>query len=268
VAITAVVVLAGAVGFLLWWKAEETVEPRQKDGPAAQPTAAEADGNATEREPGRAVPGSPPAEAAAPNAPPVQPPAPADPVAPPKRPPGGPSAASPDAPPETAPEQAPPADLPEPPTPEPSVPAPPPSGPAVYLGAEACAKCHPAAEATWEKMRHAAAWEGLPAKFRGPDAKDEAGRACVSCHVTGYGDEAQGGFVDDVRSPHLLGVQCEACHGPGSLHREAAERVVTDPGRKEKTFRAGEARFIVRKPAGCANCHDPHADWSRFKAER
>ena len=39
---------------------------------------------------------------------------------------------------------------------------------------------------------------------------------CVSCHVVGYGYKS--GFVTPEKTPKLLNVTCENCHGPGSIH--------------------------------------------------
>ena len=41
--------------------------------------------------------------------------------------------------------------------------------------------------------------------------KDEQGRACVQCHVTGYGEP--NGFVSVEKAPDLVNVGCESCHG-------------------------------------------------------
>jgi hypothetical protein len=41
---------------------------------------------------------------------------------------------------------------------------------------------------------------------------------CLSCHVTGYGKT--GGFENLEETPGLTGVQCEMCHGPGSIYSE------------------------------------------------
>jgi hypothetical protein len=78
-----------------------------------------------------------------------------------------------------------------------------------YLGVDACSTCHAEERAVWDKTGHAKAYETLEKKFV------EFNLDCVSCHVTGY--EKPGGstvtFVDSFK-----GVQCETCHGPGSLH--------------------------------------------------
>ena len=49
--------------------------------------------------------------------------------------------------------------------------------------------------------------------------KDYSGDGqCLQCHVTGFGKP--GGFTSREETPDLLGVQCEMCHGPGSLYTE------------------------------------------------
>lgn len=126
---------------------------------------------------------------------------------------------------------------------------------ATFIGSASCKKCHLGEHKSYMKMKHAKAWESLEEKYRAPDQKDEEGRACISCHVTGFGMGDRGGFVDAKTSEHLLGVQCEACHGPGSKHKEAGQKVLDE---KRKTFNEGEPKFIVRKTTNCSNCHNPH----------
>jgi hypothetical protein len=136
-----------------------------------------------------------------------------------------------------------------------------PTAGATYVGAKACTKCHLPEDKTWKKMKHATAWDNLPEKYRDPAEKDEKGRACISCHVTGYGKE--GGFVDPKTSEDLLGVQCEACHGPGSKHKEAGQKVLDE---KREKFNEGEPKFIVTKTDNCSDCHNPHVTHEKYKA--
>lgn len=67
--------------------------------------------------------------------------------------------------------------------------------------------------------------------------RQENNSECLDCHVTGFGRAT--GFVDMFSTPRLKGVQCESCHGPGSLH---AARPA-----------AGYGRWAT--PAGCTICH-------------
>ena len=127
---------------------------------------------------------------------------------------------------------------------------------AEYVGEAKCKKCHFKEHRSWKKSetyKHASAWETLKPALKSADQKDSHGKLCVSCHVTGYGKP--GGFVDEATSGHLLGVQCEACHGPGSKHVEAGEKL---KAAKRKKFNEGEKRYISRDITSCAGCHNPH----------
>ena len=130
-----------------------------------------------------------------------------------------------------------------------------PTAGATYVGAKDCKKCHFKQHRTWTKMKHAKAWDVLQPKLEKPDQKDSEGRLCISCHVTGHGAADRGGFVDAKASAHLLGVQCEACHGPGSKHIEAAKKL-KEAG--EKKFPEGASTFQVLRTSNCADCHNPH----------
>jgi hypothetical protein len=127
---------------------------------------------------------------------------------------------------------------------------------ATYVGGAKCKKCHITHFRAWTKMKHAKAWDNLPKKFRSPDRKDDQGRACISCHVTGFGEVERGGFKDAKQSDHLLGVQCESCHGLGSKHREKADAAAKADQKLVPPF------LITRKPTNCADCHNPHVSYA------
>lgn len=85
-----------------------------------------------------------------------------------------------------------------------------------FVGSGACTACHADIVSDWSATRHAHAWATLkrdPSTFR---------LSCVSCHVTGHGQP--GGFVDEERTPHLVDVGCESCHGPAADHLSQPER--------------------------------------------
>lgn len=109
--------------------------------------------------------------------------------------------------------------------------APTPAGPATakYVGVETCRVCHIDQHRQWAQTRHARAFDLL--EIAGQAQNPE----CLSCHTTGY---RRGGFRDAAATPGLKGVQCEACHGPGSEHQ-------------------GDPRKIVKTPPAsvCAACH-------------
>lgn len=110
-------------------------------------------------------------------------------------------------------------------------------GQAVYVGVETCMECHDETESYWAHDQHALAWETLEKGNKTFDTE------CVSCHVTGYG-QAGGSIIGKTKG--LEDVQCEACHGPGSLHAEAAE------GQEKQTI------TLSPTEATCTACHNKH----------
>lgn len=104
-------------------------------------------------------------------------------------------------------------------------------GQASYVGVDVCLMCHEEARAFWKADKHERAWETLEADGKTFDLE------CVSCHATGYG-QAGGSILGEMRG--LVDVQCEQCHGPGSLHAED-----------------GDASLIRRevKASTCTKCH-------------
>jgi len=113
---------------------------------------------------------------------------------------------------------------------------------ATYLGADKCKMCHAKQHATYMKMKHATAIEAL-------SAEEQKKPECVKCHVTGFGKT--GGFESLEKTPKMAGVQCEACHGAGSLHMKAPM--------------ADKKKTINGKGIDCRECHSPHIDVDRKK---
>jgi len=125
--------------------------------------------------------------------------------------------------------------------------APPPKGQAAYAGIEACADCHPDQVTFWRKTVHATAWKTLE------DRGQQFDFDCIGCHVTGW-DKPGGSNLG--HNTTLRDVQCETCHGPGSIH--------VARGGQEKP------RAIQRAPASdmCASqCHTKdHSDTFQLEA--
>jgi hypothetical protein len=91
-----------------------------------------------------------------------------------------------------------------------------------YLGMDMCGRCHADLMPRFVASRHFRALETL--REHGAEANPE----CLACHATGYGrptgyDPAavKGG------APNLQGVQCEACHGPGTMHERDGSYVAS-----------------------------------------
>lgn len=111
-----------------------------------------------------------------------------------------------------------------------------PEGQAGYVGAATCATCHPAANTFWETTSHAHAIDTLIERDKQFD------RSCIGCHVTGY-REPGGSVLGNLRD--LENVQCEQCHGPGSLH-------VANP-----TLRNVDGGVWTAVPEStCVSCHN------------
>jgi 2',3'-cyclic-nucleotide 2'-phosphodiesterase (5'-nucleotidase family) len=151
------------------------------------------------------------------------------------------------------------------------------TGPATYLGTAACGGCHAPALAFWKTTKHAGAFGALARIGRSADP------SCVGCHVTGY--LQPGGFslsaaagrptradragASELRSRDpiaggggpsqgpVVNVGCEACHGPGQGHAQAADKT------------KGTARAVPETV--CFGCHTADVtggdfDYARFAA--
>ena len=135
----------------------------------------------------------------------------------------------------------------------------PPAG-QTYIGVKECAACHFKQYMAWKKTKHAKeSYEILPEKYR-------ADGQCVVCHSTGYG--AASGYKD-ATTPNLMGVTCEACHGPGSKHAEIAKQYTNkklSPA-EEKIVRDSIWRQLPYNV--CVSCHvdKAHKDHPRYSKE-
>jgi hypothetical protein len=78
-----------------------------------------------------------------------------------------------------------------------------------YAGNETCTDCHTEAAAFWSKTVHATAWKTLVERGQQFDLD------CIGCHVTGW---QRPGGSNLGHNEKLRDIQCETCHGPGSIH--------------------------------------------------
>ena len=122
-------------------------------------------------------------------------------------------------------------------------------GAARYLGQQACLGCHAAVQPFAAADRHHHAFGTLKRQGKERDAD------CVGCHVTGWQQPGGSAFANLETLQH---VQCEACHGPGSLHVAAADK-------------ASPLAGFIRRPGEtqCLHCHTPeHAPRFDFSVWR
>jgi hypothetical protein len=115
-------------------------------------------------------------------------------------------------------------------------------GAAAYVGLQKCEMCHEEAVQSWQATVHANAYETLEKMNKQFDL------SCVGCHVTGY---RKPGGSEVVENEGLRDVQCEVCHGPGSIHAKK--------GSKDSIKRDVAAEV-------CLECHTPeHSDTFDFE---
>ena len=132
---------------------------------------------------------------------------------------------------------------------------------ATYLGEAQCKRCHLKQHKTWGKTKHAETWNLLPEADRKDDAKDDSGKACVSCHITGYGMPGGPANMEEGLKRALGGTQCEACHGPGSVHVDLAKKSEGAEKAPDEVLKA-----IDRVPQNtCIRCHNPHLNHEKYK---
>ena len=132
-----------------------------------------------------------------------------------------------------------------------------------YIGAKKCGMCHKKDKTgnqleKWEKGPHAKAFAQLAtaeakeiAKANGVEDPQKDAK-CLKCHSTGQyeGAEVDKSFkVED-------GVQCEACHGPGSEYKSM--KTMKDHA---ASVAAGMTDFTVEEALQetCAKCHEDAA---------
>ena len=107
-----------------------------------------------------------------------------------------------------------------------------------YVGATKCKVCHLVIYDSWAETLHGKAMSALK-------AEEVADPGCLECHTTGFG---AGGYGTDPGIVDLGGVQCEACHGAGSLYSLSSIMIKPD-----LSSRAG---LVTPDSLRCTRCHN------------
>ena len=132
---------------------------------------------------------------------------------------------------------------------------------ATYIGEAQCKVCHNKKDEgeqwnKWKAEKHAKTLDVLKTPEADKIAKDKGSAKpaaespeCLKCHVTAF-DAATGKTPDKILP--AMGIQCEACHGPGSKHAEEG---------KKKMFKkdpAADTAGTIKKAdaATCTKCHN------------
>ncbi len=119
------------------------------------------------------------------------------------------------------------------------------SAQANYVGVDVCKGCHMAEYKAWGETAHALDFSKRMRQGKETNLYTLAKGGCLPCHTVGYGEKS--GY-DPKRAyteqKHLLRIQCENCHGRGSLH------VAAKPEDKKLT--------IIGRPDPAKTCNVCH----------
>ena len=137
---------------------------------------------------------------------------------------------------------------------------------AKYVGAERCGECHTEAYDQWKGTGHAKAFESLVHGHDGTTSRIYDPE-CIACHVVGWDPQKvvpfKSGYVSKEKTGHLIGVQCENCHGPGSAHIKFVNDDNLTAARQETRIKRDDAERSL-----CYSCHDldnsPSFDFEKY----
>ncbi len=130
---------------------------------------------------------------------------------------------------------------------------------AEYVGAKKCKACHMKQFKSWDATTMSKSFENLKPGVKAaektkakldPNKDYTTDKDCLRCHTTGYGKP--GGFVSLEKTPDLINVQCEGCHGPGGDFTQIMK--------KNKEFKLDEVKAAGltvpnEKENNCMECH-------------
>lgn len=130
-----------------------------------------------------------------------------------------------------------------------------------FVGTIGCA-CHSVEINSWSRSSHKKAFKLLKLQNRklkrikamkkagvDPEKDYTADKKCLKCHTTGF--KSKGGFVSIEKTPELIGIGCEMCHGPGSEYRELH---IENKFTRADAMEAGQIFPAEENP--CAECHE------------
>ncbi len=145
---------------------------------------------------------------------------------------------------------------------------------ATYKGVEYCKTCHSEGGmggdyyTGWSETGHGSDLTKRP--YHGSDVNmfTNNNGGCQKCHVVGYNQTAIGGWDpseawNSTHNSALQGIQCENCHGPGSLHNGGATGTIADPTPQQSCN--GDGTSFCHGPGG----HDgPMAGTTAWNASK
>ena len=148
-----------------------------------------------------------------------------------------------------------------------------------FMGAKSCQECHASAYKVWENSEHVKATANL-LEGRPEETGEWIDRTydpeCLCCHATGWEPTHaypyKDGFIDAATTPHLIGNQCENCHGPASEHVKLETDWKKSGGKLTDELTASRTSIRVTKAQAekkvCLKCHDfdnsPKFDFNEY----
>jgi hypothetical protein len=131
-----------------------------------------------------------------------------------------------------------------------------------YVGSKKCRKCHAKEYRSWSTTKMAVSFEVLrpganaeqkTAHGLDPQKDYTKDAECLPCHTTGFGKK--GGFVDEKKTPDLVGVGCEDCHGPGGTYLQDGYMTMENKEyKREELVAVGMVGEYTREI--CDTCHN------------
>ena len=122
-----------------------------------------------------------------------------------------------------------------------------------YVGVKKCKGCHKGEKKgnvfeTWSSKKHAKAFESIKAKG------EEKNEKCLGCHTTAFN---KGGYkIGDPSAADFEGVQCESCHGPGSVYKKMKFM-------KDRNLALQNGLIDINEKT-CTGCHDGSEHTGKF----
>ena len=139
-----------------------------------------------------------------------------------------------------------------------------------FAGVKTCKSCHRKVWKTWKETPMAKAFDILKPGERAemkkkagldPDKDYTKDTTCLPCHTTGYGQP--GGFVSVEKTPAMVGISCEACHGAGTGYN----KVMKKHGRTYTMEELVQYGFNEKPRTSCGDCHNEKSPTRKFQEE-
>ncbi len=116
-----------------------------------------------------------------------------------------------------------------------------------YVGSTKCQGCHAGEFIKWQGTHHSHAFEALEKHAKRPSLR-QYDAECIVCHTVGFGYKT--GYEDDKKTPQLMHVGCESCHGPGSGHaadpRNKALLALQSPWKQNLDEKLPDTKFMKK----------------------